>query len=332
MVANKYNIVGFGDTLSAIDFNLLENGITLRETYTLVENFGLTYYRKNIGGYNLPEGNFWGAVINGDEFGTLIVNKQQVDWSEYYPLHIGDYWVYEGESGSIPFVETHRITGDTIMPDGNTYFIKDSIILERLDSAGRLFVWSDNNLSGVLNYKFTDILGDTAINFNIGNSFWRLDNKFYNNNRYEIYRFLYPDLIYYGQYFDQGLGLYEWTIEGGYGILKGAYIDGTLYGDTTVTSLSENSNYTPDRFILYPNYPNPFNSITNISFYLPVSSNVQLIIYNMLGEQVKISSNKFYNYGFHSVILNANNMSTGVYICVLNTDKKRVSKKMVLLK
>ncbi|MCK7525596.1 MAG: hypothetical protein MZV64_52335 [Ignavibacteriales bacterium] len=45
-----------------------------------------------------------------------------MDWKEFYPLHIGDYWVYEGPSGSIPTTNSVRVLGDTLMPDGNIYF------------------------------------------------------------------------------------------------------------------------------------------------------------------------------------------------------------------
>ncbi len=332
LVADRYNVIGFGDTLAAIDFDLLENGTTLKETYTLVETFGLIYYRKNIAVYNLPEGNFWGAIIDGEEYGSLIVNKQKVDWAGYYPHNTGDYWVYEGESGGIPFIETHRITGDTLMPDGNIYFIKDYSSFERLDSIGRLFIWSTSVQSGMLDYTFTATVGDTSVNYNLGNVFWRLNDKSFYNNRYELYRFLYPDLIYYGEYYDRGLGLYEWTIEGGYGILKGAYIDGILVGDTTVTLIRQYSNSNATDYILYQNFPNPFNTSTVISFYLPLSTHLQINIYDILGKQVGTILNEYILNGFNKIEFDAKNLSSGIYICVLFSKDIHLSEKIILLK
>ena len=102
--------------------------------------------------FSLPIGNFWGAVINGQEYGTLIVKKQTVDWEQFYPLHIGDYWVYEGEDGSIPTIITERCIGDTIMPDGNLFFklfVIDHLFGDnwisyvRLDTAHRVLIWDE---------------------------------------------------------------------------------------------------------------------------------------------------------------------------------------------
>ena len=332
MVADKYNVIGFGDTLAAIDFNLLENGTILWETYTLVENFGLIFYKKNITGYQLPEGNFWGAIINGKEFGTLIVNKQQVDWSEFYPLHIGDYWVYEGESGGVPFIETHRITGDTLMLDGNIYFIKDYSSFERLDSVGQLFTWSNSIQSGTLEYTFTVTVGDTSVYPGSGNIFWRLNNKLFYNNRFELYRFLYPDLTYYGQYYNQGLGLFEWTIEGGYGILNGAYIDGNLWGDTTVTVINSDPNSDATDFVLYQNYPNPFNSTTNIKYQLKDKGYVSLKVYNMLGKDVAVLVNENQDKGTYSISYDGSNLPSGVYIYSLRVNGFVQNNKMILMK
>ncbi len=88
----------------------------------------------------------------------------------------------------------------------------------------------------------------------------------------------------------------------------------------------------PKQFRLYQNYPNPFNPSTTINFDLPRGSFVTLKVYNILGEEVKTLINKFENAGRYSVLFNASNLSSGVYIYKLKTNNYSDIRKLVLLK
>ena len=68
-----------------------------------------------------------------------------------------------------------------------------------------------------------------------------------------------------------------------------------------------------DGYVLEQNYPNPFNPVTNIEFDLPKNSNVELKIYNILGEEVITLISKSMNTGKHKYIWNANRLASGVY-------------------
>ncbi|MCP5063594.1 MAG: T9SS type A sorting domain-containing protein, partial [Ignavibacteriae bacterium] len=46
-------------------------------------------------------------------------------------------------------------------------------------------------------------------------------------------------------------------------------------------------------FVLFNNYPNPFNPTTTISYFIPEPSSIKISIYNLLGEVVQISENNF---------------------------------------
>gem|GEM_PF-1044919 len=70
----------------------------------------------------------------------------------------------------------------------------------------------------------------------------------------------------------------------------------------------------PEKFTLEQNFPNPFNPTTTIRYKLPAESNVKLIIYNMLGEEVVTLVNEFQAIGSYDVTWNAANISSGVYI------------------
>jgi PKD repeat protein len=93
----------------------------------------------------------------------------------------------------------------------------------------------------------------------------------------------------------------------------------------------------PEDFTLSQNYPNPFNLSTNLSFYLPVESEVEFSIYNLLGEKVKTLVKGVLEAGSHTVTWNGTNESgaevaSGVYFYRLSSGTNAITKKMSLLK
>ena len=104
------------------------------------------------------------------------------------------------------------------------------------------------------------------------------------------------------------------------------------YGYLSIESLG-----IPDEFALHENYPNPFNPTTQIRFDIPEMSNVNLTIYNMLGQKVKVFNMESAPAGYHALTWNATNelgapVSAGVYLYQLQTKGFVKTKKMVLLK
>ena len=88
---------------------------------------------------------------------------------------------------------------------------------------------------------------------------------------------------------------------------------------------------------LMQNYPNPFNPITTLRYDLPEQSHVNIIIYDMLGRQVRTLVNQTQEAGFKSVLWNATNdygkpVSAGVYLYQIHARDFVQTRKMVLLK
>jgi len=93
----------------------------------------------------------------------------------------------------------------------------------------------------------------------------------------------------------------------------------------------------PGQFVLYQNYPNPFNPITKIKYELFQSSQVTLVIYDMLGKIVKTLVNRKQGPGVKTVNWDATNnngnlVSAGVYFYKLKAGNFIETKEMVLLK
>jgi hypothetical protein len=66
-------------------------------------------------------------------------------------------------------------------------------------------------------------------------------------------------------------------------------------------------------FYLAQNYPNPFNPSTTISYTLPLSASVKLVVYNTLGKEIAVLVNREQPSGNYTVNFDANNLSSGIY-------------------
>jgi len=89
---------------------------------------------------------------------------------------------------------------------------------------------------------------------------------------------------------------------------------------------------TPSEYHLEQNYPNPFNPSTTIKFSVPKESNVNLSIYNVLGELVSTLVDEQMKEGYYEYEFNASKLASGIYIYRISADDFLETKKMVLLK
>lgn len=94
---------------------------------------------------------------------------------------------------------------------------------------------------------------------------------------------------------------------------------------------TENGNL-PGRFRLYPNYPNPFNNSTTLSYSLPSDGFVKLCVYDIKGRKVDNVVEGFQAAGDHTLRYTAENLTSGVYFLNLKSSNRSDSKKIILLK
>jgi hypothetical protein len=88
----------------------------------------------------------------------------------------------------------------------------------------------------------------------------------------------------------------------------------------------------PTVYALKQNYPNPFNPTTNIRFDLPKDSDVNLVVYDLMGREVAKLVNNHLNAGYYTINFNAANLPSGVYIYRLKAGDFVSTKKLMLLK
>jgi hypothetical protein len=106
---------------------------------------------------------------------------------------------------------------------------------------------------------------------------------------------------------------------------------------SSLVALEEENLSIPQTFDISQNYPNPFNPTTNIKYQLPEATDVNLVIYNILGQKVRTLVNNRINAGFHTVEWDTRNdagvkISTGVYIYRFQAADFVRTKKMILIK
>ncbi|OQX95302.1 hypothetical protein B6I21_06090, partial [candidate division KSB1 bacterium 4572_119] len=104
------------------------------------------------------------------------------------------------------------------------------------------------------------------------------------------------------------------------------------------TSVKKFKTTKPSEFELFQNYPNPFNSSTTIKFHLPKPANIELKIFDINGELITtIINSVHYSPGDHYIRWNGRDaqkieVSSGFYICRLESNNTSLTKKLLFLK
>jgi len=267
----------------------------------------------------------------------------------FAPLNLGNVWVWEDEWGT----RRKSIVIDTNYIFNDKYY---SIILYNEGTGGFLYSYFNNSDSLFYryqsNYPYNN--GDLPyykLNCALGDTFSFPLNQYANVTVAVIDTYL-------AQVFDTILtvkilhrnagGLVEhyqaWTDEIGflseiehpwgtvYFTLKGCIINGRLFGDTTIVVGIEEEPIIINSFRLYQNYPNPYNSTTNIIYELKELAFATLKVYDLLGNEISILVNEEKHPGKYSIKFNGSNLVSGVYFYKLTIGGNTQIRKMILLR
>lgn len=88
----------------------------------------------------------------------------------------------------------------------------------------------------------------------------------------------------------------------------------------------------PTQFGLSQNYPNPFNPSTRINYQLPTVNRVMLTVYDLLGKEVATLVNEVQEAGYRTVLFDASQLTSGVYLYRLTAGQFTGVKKLVVVK
>ncbi|MFO7890012.1 MAG: GEVED domain-containing protein [bacterium] len=120
-------------------------------------------------------------------------------------------------------------------------------------------------------------------------------------------------------------------------MMDGEVEDYQVYIGYGTKVLDQPHNHIPDQFCLHPNYPNPFNPSTTITFEIPAAVQVRLVVYNVCGQEIAQLIDRRMEAGRYSVQWDGRDkygrtVSTGVYLCRLITDQFSDTVKLLLMK
>ena len=135
-----------------------------------------------------------------------------------------------------------------------------------------------------------------------------------------------PDLN--GQSFYFGIGLKsDETVN-----FRGLLVDQITIKAKGEIELENISTIIPDKPYFYLPYPNPFNPIIELSYYLDKSQNINISIFDLQGMEIQNIYSDFTSSGFNNIIWNADGLSSGIYFIKYELEDSFEIKKVTLLK
>jgi len=99
-----------------------------------------------------------------------------------------------------------------------------------------------------------------------------------------------------------------------------------------ITKVEKNRENLPTEFSLSQNYPNPFNPSSTIRYDIPKTSFVKIIVYDILGREIRVLVNEEKSPGRYEILFDAKELTSGIYFYTIKTAGFIQSKKMILMK
>jgi predicted outer membrane repeat protein len=103
-------------------------------------------------------------------------------------------------------------------------------------------------------------------------------------------------------------------------------------GDSVTVGIDDYDIPMPQEFSLSQNYPNPFNATTLITYALSEAADVKIEIFDIVGRLVETIKDEKQEAGYHQIIWNAADRSTGIYLYRIEAGNNAETKKMLLLR
>lgn len=276
-------------------------------------------------------------------------NQETTFAQKYFPLQIGNRWFYERKIISPEGFYTKdtsivSVINDTIMTNGKLYY-NYGWTYYRVDS-NWIYQYKPHITSGIDDWNWYKLDAKVNEEWNVNNKvFLRLSKKdslIYFGIKTEVLEIVEDALMSHTKSFSDRFGIIKDYFPGeppGVSCaeelnLIGCVINGVTYGQLVSVKAEHGK---PDNFIVYQNTPNPFASSTTISWQQNQTSVTKVIIYNALGQKVRMLFNDQIDAGKHPVVWDGINDSgqplrSGMYFYEIIQGSNRVVKQMVMIK
>lgn len=276
-------------------------------------------------------------------FGLLEdITPQEINPLDFFPHHVGDLWQYITYTQvEIEFSQIEVISVDTSYTDSSITITKFNGIQEFYFK-----IFFNDSLT-----IYQNSLGGWGILYDLDaeiNSYWLSDpfsqwyTKYIGESEAVVFEdtllsreyWIGPDTLFILPYFMDhsalGIGYFYGEFEVGITTLIGCIINGVQYG--TIISVEEQSNFTQTEEYMLNNFPNPFNSQTSIHYFLPVSSDITISIFDILGREVEKLFEGEETAGHHYQFWKPDDVSSGLYFVVLRTKETQLVTKVIYLR
>ena len=107
---------------------------------------------------------------------------------------------------------------------------------------------------------------------------------------------------------------------------------GLQFNNQIITGTGGIANEVPGKFNLHQNYPNPFNPKTTINYEVAKNVYVKIVVFDILGREVKSLVNEMQKAGSYSVVFDASNLASGTYFYKMEAGDYLNTKKMIIVK
>jgi hypothetical protein len=215
-------------------------------------------------------------------------------------------------SDTVNMLHTLSVNDVGIPPEQIAVKIKNETTLG-CDYLNKLFLFNDKGDTGTVSLAANGIPGSRTV------SLFCFDLK--RNSSYSL--------------FVDGININEYTADSTGIILKQIYLSPGNHNILMVLSsvkIPEQNSLIPGYYMLYPNFPNPFNSSTKISFDIPKEIYVKIVLYDVSGKVVMEIINSNVKAGKYTQTIRTDNLSSGVYYIKLESAEHKSTMRIVLLK
>ncbi len=303
---------------------------------------------------------------------VLLMATAGVVWAQgaadYWPWHVGHYWIQHSDSfggGYLPSTNTFYVEGTDSILGEECLRMSQEMKTDGDSLLESMYIWGQSDTSGILWAAWgptsdpdsatifatpASFMPDSALNqgynwvYDIPEMDWHSENVTESisetvvvpagtfNNCLEISTVnswistgdtFETRHAYYAQHIGQVLndgwseswGNFQWEL-----------IEYNVGADEKKTKVA-----TP-RFSLQQNYPNPFGSVTTISYILPISEHVSIKVYNVAGVEVATLVDEYRTPGKYSVEWDGAGFSSGIYLTKIVAGNYTETKKAIVLR